>query len=48
MTLVETLVVLAAGILVGAFVYPAIVWLRQRIRPDDTDEMLRSAYNIVL
>ena len=43
MTLVETLVVLAAGILVGAFVYPAIIWLRQRIRPDDTDEMLRSA-----
>ncbi len=43
MTLVETLVVLAAGILIGAFLYPAIVWLRRRIRPDDTDEMLRSA-----
>jgi Mg2+/Co2+ transporter CorB len=42
-TLVETLVVLAAGILIGAFLYPAIVWLRRRIRPDDTDEMLRSA-----
>ncbi len=43
MTAVETLIVLAAGILVGAFVYPAFAWLRQRISPDDTDELLRSA-----
>jgi Mg2+/Co2+ transporter CorB len=42
-TLVETLIVLAAGILVGAFIYPAFAWLRQRINPDDTDELLRSA-----
>ncbi len=43
MTLVETLIVLAAGIIVGAFLYPAFVWLRQKISPDDTDELLRSA-----
>jgi Mg2+/Co2+ transporter CorB len=42
-TLVETLIVLAAGILVGAFIYPALIWLRRKIRPDDTDELLRSA-----
>jgi Mg2+/Co2+ transporter CorB len=39
----EALVVLAAGIVVGCFVYPAALWLRRRIRPDDTEDALRSA-----
>ncbi len=43
MTLVETLVVLAAGVLVGAFIYPTFAWLHQKFRPEDTDELLRSA-----
>lgn len=43
MTLVETLVVLAAGILAGFFLYPGALWLRRRIVPDDTEEALRSA-----
>ena len=43
MLIVETLVVLAAGILAGFFLYPGALWLRRRIRPDDTGEALRSA-----
>ena len=43
MTIVETLVVLAAGILAGFFLYPGALSLRRRIRPDDTGEALRSA-----
>ncbi len=43
MLITETLVVLAAGILIGCFAYPGALWLRRRIRPDDTEEALRSA-----
>ena len=43
MTIVETLIVLAAGILAGFFFYPGALWLRRRIIPDDTGEALRSA-----
>ncbi|MDB5393881.1 MAG: putative HlyC/CorC family of transporter with 2 domain [Rhodospirillales bacterium] len=43
MTLVETLIVLAAGILAGFFLYPGAMWLHRRIVPDDTEEALRSA-----
>jgi Mg2+/Co2+ transporter CorB len=39
----ETLIVLAAGIVMGFFLYPGFVWLRQRISPDDPGEALRSA-----
>jgi magnesium and cobalt exporter, CNNM family len=39
----ETLIVLAAGILAGFFLYPGALWLRRRIRPDDPGEALRSA-----
>jgi len=42
-TVVETLIVLAAGILTGFFLYPGAIWLRRRIVPDDTGEALRSA-----
>ena len=43
MTIVETLIVLAAGILAGFFFYPGALWLRRRLIPDDTGEALRSA-----
>jgi len=43
MLVAETLVVLAAGILAGFFLYPGALWLRRRIRPDDPGEALRSA-----
>ncbi len=33
----------AAGIAVGLISYPLVVWLRQILRPDDSDEALRSA-----
>jgi Mg2+/Co2+ transporter CorB len=39
----ETLIVLAAGILAGFFLYPGALWLRRRIRPDDPEDALRSA-----
>jgi Mg2+/Co2+ transporter CorB len=42
-TLVETLIILAAGILAGFFLYPGAMWFRRRIVPDDTGEALRSA-----
>jgi Mg2+/Co2+ transporter CorB len=38
-----TLFVLAAGIVLGFFLYPGAIWLRRRIRPDDPDEVLRTA-----
>ena len=37
------MIVLAAGILAGFFLYPGALWLRQRISPDDPGEALRSA-----
>ncbi len=43
MLIAETLIVLAAGIVMGFFLYPGFVWLRQRISPDDPGEALRSA-----
>ena len=43
MVIAETLIVLAAGILAGFFLYPGALWLRRRIRPDDPGEALRSA-----
>ncbi len=43
MTILETLIVLAAGILAGFFLYPGALWLRRKIVPDDTGEALRSA-----
>ena len=43
MLIVETIIVLAAGILAGFFLYPGALWLRQRISPDDPGEALRSA-----
>jgi Mg2+/Co2+ transporter CorB len=42
-TVAVTLIVLAAGIVVGLFLYPGAVWLRRRINPDDPDELLRTA-----
>jgi Mg2+/Co2+ transporter CorB len=38
-----TLFVFAAGIVAGFFLYPGALWLRQKIRPDDPDEVLRTA-----
>lgn len=43
MTLIETLIVIIAGVLVGFFLYPGALWLRRRVWPDDTEEALRSA-----
>lgn len=43
MTTLEVFIVLAAGVLIGVFVYPGAVWLRRKAKPDDTDEALRSA-----
>jgi Mg2+/Co2+ transporter CorB len=42
-TVIETLVVLVAGILAGFFLYPGALWLRQKFMPDDPGEALRSA-----
>ncbi len=42
-TVVVLLVVLATGMLAGFFLYPGALWLRRRIRPDDPDELLRTA-----
>jgi Mg2+/Co2+ transporter CorB len=42
-TTLEVFIVLAAGVLIGVFVYPGAVWLRRKAKPDDTDEALRSA-----
>src|ERR1700758_4220411 len=42
-TVAVTLIVLAAGIAVGLFLYPSAAWLRRRINPDDPDELLRTA-----
>jgi Mg2+/Co2+ transporter CorB len=38
-----TLIVFAAGIVAGFFLYPGALWLQQKIRPDDPDAVLRSA-----
>ena len=43
MTGTSALVLLAAGIVLGAVGYPAAAWLIQKFRPDDSDEALRSA-----
>jgi Mg2+/Co2+ transporter CorB len=43
LTAIQVLIVLAAGILIGCFVYPGALWLRRKVSPDDTDEALRSA-----
>ncbi len=43
MTLIETFIVLAAGVLIGFFLYPGALALRRRVWPDDTEEALRSA-----
>ena len=43
MLIVETLIVLAAGILIGFFLHPGALWLRRRFKPDDAEEALRSA-----
>jgi len=40
---VVTLIVLVLGIVLGFFLYPGALWLRQKIRPDDPDEVLRTA-----
>ncbi|HEX4504619.1 MAG TPA: transporter associated domain-containing protein [Alphaproteobacteria bacterium] len=42
-TIAVTLVILALGIVLGFFLYPGAIWLRQKIRPDDPDEVLRTA-----
>jgi len=34
---------LAVGILLGLAAFPAILWARRKLRPDDSDEALRSA-----
>ncbi|HTJ65719.1 MAG TPA: transporter associated domain-containing protein [Alphaproteobacteria bacterium] len=43
MTTLEVLIVLAAGVLIGVFAYPAGAWVHRKARPGDTDEALRSA-----
>jgi Mg2+/Co2+ transporter CorB len=43
MTLLTALVLLVLGIALGAAAYPAALWINQRLRPDDSDEALRSA-----
>lgn len=42
-TIAVTLIVLTLGIVLGFLLYPGAVWLRRKIRPDDPDEVLRTA-----
>jgi Mg2+/Co2+ transporter CorB len=43
MTLWEMLVVLVAGATLGSGIYPAALWMRRRLWPDDSTEVLLSA-----